>query len=324
VRNATISGNGASLGVLAGGGLRVAGGTATLENVTIADNAGGNGAGLYKDAGTLTLQNVLLANEGPGGNCALGATQEVPTSAGNNLATESDPDCGLVAPSDRLGVDPQLSPLGDYGGPTLTMRPVAGSPAIDAGACLDHIATDQRGLARPGLTCDIGAVEYLPSDVTPDVLRPRGRLLRLRARGTRPPRLHLVMADPVVATADPCDATGEFAIEATGAGLRARRYPLDTTSWSATGKRRSRRACGYRSADRTMAIRITSGKRLAAKVTRPDLAIPLAADPRPLRIEIRHGDRRHCVEFGGKGPFTEDRAVVSRLAPAGGACPGEP
>src|SRR5581483_2236607 len=57
--------------------------------------------------------------------------------------------------------NPLLAPLGDYGGPTLTMLPLAGSPAIDAGA--DGGApfpTDQRGYPRlSGAHVDIGAVE---------------------------------------------------------------------------------------------------------------------------------------------------------------------
>ena len=66
-----------------------------------------------------------------------------------------------------IGVDPMLGPLADNGGPTLTMEPLPGSPAIDAGSCSDQ-TRDQRGLPRPvddpGAPnvddgCDVGAVE---------------------------------------------------------------------------------------------------------------------------------------------------------------------
>ena len=68
----------------------------------------------------------------------------------------------------RIGGDPLLAPLGDYGGPTQTMPPLPGSPAIDAGdnAAASGLATDQRGMARVqsggyGLpVVDIGAVEW--------------------------------------------------------------------------------------------------------------------------------------------------------------------
>ena len=55
--------------------------------------------------------------------------------------------------------DPKLAPLGNYGGPTQTMPPLPGSPAIDGGAATDFI-TDQRGLSRfIGYAPDLGAVE---------------------------------------------------------------------------------------------------------------------------------------------------------------------
>jgi len=58
--------------------------------------------------------------------------------------------------------DPLLAPLGDYGGPTLTMPPLFGSPALDAGAdtVTNSFLTDQRGYPRvSGAHVDIGAVE---------------------------------------------------------------------------------------------------------------------------------------------------------------------
>lgn len=60
----------------------------------------------------------------------------------------------------RATVDPLLGPLGDYGGPTETMPPLDGSPAIDHGNPAYSLAIDQRGIERPqGLAGDIGAVE---------------------------------------------------------------------------------------------------------------------------------------------------------------------
>lgn len=60
--------------------------------------------------------------------------------------------------------DPQLSPLGNYGGWTPTLVPHKGSAAIDALSCASVIVTvDQRGFARPqpqNQNCDVGAVEY--------------------------------------------------------------------------------------------------------------------------------------------------------------------
>jgi len=58
-----------------------------------------------------------------------------------------------------------LGPLADNGGPTLTHMLLSGSPAIDAGQCINGVTTDQRGLPRfQGTACDIGAVERQPDD----------------------------------------------------------------------------------------------------------------------------------------------------------------
>jgi hypothetical protein len=68
-----------------------------------------------------------------------------------------------------LTADPLLGPLQENGGPTETMAPAAGSPAIDAGSAFGE-ATDQRGDPRPvdfpgianaagGDGADIGAFE---------------------------------------------------------------------------------------------------------------------------------------------------------------------
>ncbi|HET8536186.1 MAG TPA: choice-of-anchor Q domain-containing protein, partial [Solirubrobacteraceae bacterium] len=69
------------------------------------------------------------------------------------------------------GADPQLGALQDNGGPTQTMRPAAGSPAVDAvPSNLGCAASDQRGVPRPvGIACDIGAVEFAaPTTITGD------------------------------------------------------------------------------------------------------------------------------------------------------------
>lgn len=54
--------------------------------------------------------------------------------------------------------DPLLGTLQDNGGPTWTMLPGAGSPALGAATCSAG-ETDQRGVARPTGACALGAVE---------------------------------------------------------------------------------------------------------------------------------------------------------------------
>ena len=89
-------------------------------------------------------------------------------SVGHNLVGATDGSSGWVS-TDLTGTaaaprNARLAPLGSYGGPTETMPPLAGSPAIGAGTAADYpftqtpITTDQRGLIR-GSVVDIGAVQ---------------------------------------------------------------------------------------------------------------------------------------------------------------------
>src|SRR5262249_32818653 len=72
----------------------------------------------------------------------------------------SDATPAFTAPGSVNNTDPVLSPLGDFGGPTLTMALLAGSPAVDGGDSVVFPPTDQRGHARPlGAAPDIRAVE---------------------------------------------------------------------------------------------------------------------------------------------------------------------
>jgi hypothetical protein len=59
---------------------------------------------------------------------------------------------------DLIGAIVLLAPLGNYGGPTLTMPLLPGSPAIGAGTTAGAPATDQRGEPRAGHV-DIGAFQ---------------------------------------------------------------------------------------------------------------------------------------------------------------------
>jgi hypothetical protein len=107
-------------------------------------------------------------SSGPG----ISQPMEPVTSFGFNLIGQTNDSIGWVT-SDLTGstaspLNPRIGPLSDNGGPTFTMSPLPGSPAIDAGFT-DGFTTDQRGFARPilqggplppgGDGGDIGAVE---------------------------------------------------------------------------------------------------------------------------------------------------------------------
>jgi hypothetical protein len=75
----------------------------------------------------------------------------------------------VVGGNTILAVNPLLGALANYGGPTLTLLPQTGSPAINAGGndAATGIPTDQRGRLRlSGGTVDIGAVEIQSPSVS--------------------------------------------------------------------------------------------------------------------------------------------------------------
>jgi hypothetical protein len=153
-----------------GGGIFNAASTPTAEllDTLVALNSGGSGG--YVDSGT------------PG---ALGAGPDLAgpfTSLRYNLIGQTNGCTGFISGvnADLAGttanpLDPQLGPLANNGGPTLTMALLHGSPALDAGdnALLGppyRLTTDQRGFPRnTGAHVDIGALQFEPI-ATPPVL----------------------------------------------------------------------------------------------------------------------------------------------------------
>lgn len=201
--NSTVSNNNAYLG---GGGIANVSGRLVMENCTVANNNivqgtlyGGGGilnrgnglqrliirhctivnnksdaANPYHSGGieslgnrlTMIIKNSIIAN-----NLNY---QDIPSdlrgaysSIGVNII-ESDNGAAHNGPA-PLRVDPQLGSLRDNGGPTETMRPLRGSPVIDAALTTsDPQAADQRGFPRPiGTNPDVGAVERLITNRIP-------------------------------------------------------------------------------------------------------------------------------------------------------------
>jgi uncharacterized repeat protein (TIGR01451 family) len=155
ITNTTITGNTAAN---FGGGIYSESTTAT--NVTLASNNSPDGANVFVDDTTSGgFQNTIVSSpEGGGGNCDTSGS--FPASMGHNLEDDAGHSCQFTDPTDQSGVDPKLASLASNGGPTQTMELLAGSPAIDTGATLAAVTTDQRGGPRPqGGGYDIGAYE---------------------------------------------------------------------------------------------------------------------------------------------------------------------
>ena len=177
-----------------GSGLYQLAGQATLQNVTIAHNsssstrAGGIQNGDINQpgsGGTISIVNTIVAANDGG---RLGHPEETDCEGdsfagsnylGHNLfgpggttACPYNPDKG-----DILTGSPGLGPLGRFTyigtpnpnppGPTETVPLAAGSPAIDAGDAKFFRGTDERGIAGQGELPDLGAFEFVPTEIQP-------------------------------------------------------------------------------------------------------------------------------------------------------------
>ena len=184
VENNTAAGPGGTAGL--GGGIDNDGGTVTVTNSTISGNTatgGGEGGGIDNDDGPLTVVNSTISGNSAtgsgsiGGGIANGGASPVLSLAnsivaGNSASTYADIDGsyadngGNKASNSSSGTSTiaiDLAPLGNYGGPTQTMPPLTGSPALNAGTYqTGEPTTDQRGAPRPstsGATIDSGSVQ---------------------------------------------------------------------------------------------------------------------------------------------------------------------
>ncbi len=156
-----ISSNSSGVGIYNANVLTLISTTLTGNTVTVSGSSSGGGI-LTASGGMTTSKNVIIAgNDAQTGPDVSGTL----TSQGHNLIGIGDG--GGYSDSDLVGtaaepINPLLGPLQDNGGPTPTISPLPGSPAIDAGDNADAPDWDQRGPGFPRIvngTIDIGALE---------------------------------------------------------------------------------------------------------------------------------------------------------------------
>jgi hypothetical protein len=165
VQNCTFTGNTASAGV-GGAILNQFGAVINLLHCTFTGNtASSHGGDIYNLSSQVNFTNTILAASTP--DDLYNAAASTNTAGGSNIVQVLVNAGTLIGTNTILAVNPQLAPLGNYGGPTQTRPPLAGSPAIDA-APVTTLLTDQRGFPRlVGPAPDIGAAEF--QDASPIV-----------------------------------------------------------------------------------------------------------------------------------------------------------
>jgi predicted outer membrane repeat protein len=176
--NCTFEGN---LSANYGGAIEGDGGTVTLKQCTLAYNSVGasGGGGVDLSGATLNIDSCIVAGNtaanghGPDISSASGTVSAQYCLIGNGFdSSVNNGSSGNIVGPTNSPINPLLANLGNYGGPTQTMPPLFGSPAIDMGdnTTTNSLATDQRGYPRlSGSQVDMGAVEaqYAPANSPP-------------------------------------------------------------------------------------------------------------------------------------------------------------
>jgi parallel beta-helix repeat protein len=169
VENCTISGNVCSS---PGGGISFpAGGTGIIRNSTVAFNTAISGGGgifvkITSSPAAVTLLSTIVADNHVGAT-GVGPDVAGPVTSNFSLVGNATGATFTAGSANNLtGIDPLLGPLTNNGGPTKTHALLPGSPAINHGANLFGLTSDQRGfpfLRSSGTGVDIGAFEVQPN-----------------------------------------------------------------------------------------------------------------------------------------------------------------
>lgn len=174
--NTTIAEN-TALSSLAGGISMAAGVTGTIRNCTLAANRAPGElafAGAIVGGRDVVLANTIVWGSEAGHGYSPISCMDTLIEGGGNLQWPIErAGGGLDIPeaacsAEILASDALLGPLADHGGPTLTILPAPGSPALGVGR--DCPPVDQRGMPRRE-PCTSGAVEA-PATVYPGPSRP--------------------------------------------------------------------------------------------------------------------------------------------------------
>jgi hypothetical protein len=140
--------------------------TVTLDQATIAYNTadddnlnGGVAGGIYQHSGAIFSLADSIVAKNVVGSSGTAAQCEGTFEPSAGAVVEAQPTGTCTVPGSSFGVgDALIGTLGDNGGPTETIKLLAGSPAIG----FSHEGCpkkDQRGVKRPAQDCDSGAFE---------------------------------------------------------------------------------------------------------------------------------------------------------------------
>ena len=199
------------------------------------------------------------------------------------------------------------------------------------------LTTESTTTSSTSTTTTTSAATVLPSTTTtsvapstttttvPEAARfPDGQKLLVTWRKSGGYRFQMIGKGLEIQAAQPCETDGLLIIDAASVGTASAAFPLDAALWQPINTKKPERGCKYRKGPAVALIQIKRGKSLTVIGGAADVGIPLGADPRPVRVELRHGDVRHCFEFGPgtKADFKAEKKLLAKRAGRATGCPG--
>ncbi len=166
VSDSTLAHNSASYG---GGIFNRNGGMLTVSDSTLSGNSASSGGGIYNLGGTVTLfSTIVAANTSANGPDVYGSV-----SGSYNLIGDGSAMYGIsnddaygnlvgVTGSNPDVINPDLLPLGNYGGPTQTMPLGTNSPALNAGGLLTTLTSSIGAAGTTFTVADAAAISSTP------------------------------------------------------------------------------------------------------------------------------------------------------------------
>jgi hypothetical protein len=181
------------------------------------------------------------------------------------------------------------------------------------------VTYDSRGSAQAwsselGTNCDNAGEEYGAAVVSEDF--PSGSKLALKS-GSKP-SLSLLSKDSSVSLGrgagspdDPTVNGGSLRVRSQAGAFFDTTYPLDAGGWTASSS-------GFRfsGAGPIQSVSVTGAKSIKLKGAGGGLGHDLTTDPEAVTVELRLGERRHCMRFGGATSFVAEESFEAVGAPA--------
>jgi hypothetical protein len=234
---------------------------------------------------------------------------------GDGLVDSDDPDCQAGTTTTTLATTTTTS--SNTTSTTAASSTTTTTPSTSTSTTSSTVSTTSTSTS----TTTVVTTSTTTTTLAATIVFPTGTKLLVKQQRSGAQTLKLLAKDPTVQASPPCDAVGAFVVHAIGAGAPMARWDLAPTYWKPIKTKAPEKGCVYKKGPVVVTLLVKTGKFVKLTARGDDLGVPLATDPRPVRIELAHGGVRHCLEFGGDGEHVADEKLRAKNAAPATACP---